>query len=107
MELKLNGDQFDVQYQFPFNLLMDQSGLQEVASFAEGFLSGGSFVAAIVSWLFVEVVAPEKAPFMMASIANFLISVLGLSDEGLSAQGGQARSIDNTKIEESRRGPSV
>ena len=62
MELKLNGDQFGLAAPFPFNILMEEHGVENVSAFLEGFIEGLSFCAAVVTWVITEVLAPEKAP---------------------------------------------
>jgi len=79
MELKLNGDQFGLAPPFPFNILLEAHGVENTGAFVEGFIEGFSFVSAIVAWLITEVLAPERAPFIMADVANFLFDISGLS----------------------------
>merc|ERR1711934_1133737 len=84
MELKLIGDQFGLAAPFPFNvignILAEEHGIDNLAGFVEGFIEGFSYMAAIATWLITEVVAPDRAPFIMADAANFVFNISGLSD---------------------------
>ena len=79
MELKLNGDQFGLEPPFPFNVLLQENGIEDGALFVHGFIEGFSFLGAIVTWIITEVIAPDRAPFIMADVVNFLFDVSGLS----------------------------
>lgn len=79
MELKLNGDQFGLQPPFPFNILLQEHGVENTTTFLEGFLEGFSFCSAVVTWFITDVLAPEKAPYLMADVANFIFDLTGLS----------------------------
>ena len=80
MELKLNGDQYGVQYDFPFNLLFEENGIQNIAALVQGFVKGFSVSSAVVSWLLMEVVTPERAPVIMADIVNLILDIAGISN---------------------------
>ena len=81
MELKLHGDKFEPEYGIPYELLFEHGAIGKIEEFSKGFFKSFGYTTAIVSWLFVEVLAPERAPEIIADFAKLLFDILGLSDD--------------------------
>lgn len=81
MELKLHGNIFEPEYGIPYELLFQHGVFDKIEEFSKGFFTSFGYTTAIISWLFVEVLAPERAPEIMADFARLVFDITGLSDE--------------------------